>query len=92
MRSLVASDVPKLPRGVRLHLDRTRNAHVLLAPERAFNVDDVAVQVLQLVDGRRSVGDIVGSLSEMFNEAPSVIEADVLGMLNDLVAKRALEP
>lgn len=92
MRSLVTTDVPKLPRGVRLHFDATRNAHVLLAPERAFNVDPVAIEVLQLVDGSRTVAEIVVSLSEKFNEAPDRIEADVLAMLNDLVSKRALEP
>ncbi len=91
MKSLATSDVPKLPRGVRLHFDAIRNAHVLLAPERAFNVDAVAVEVLRLVDGRRSVSDIVESLSKAFQEAPSVIQADVLAMLSDLVAKRAVE-
>ena len=91
MKGLSAADVPRLPRGVRLHFDATRDAHVLLAPERAFAVDGVAVEVLRLVDGRRSVADIVGSLAERFAEAPGVIEADVLAMLDDLVGKRVVE-
>ena len=37
---LAATDVPRLPRGVRLRFDAVRNAHVLLAPERAFDLDD----------------------------------------------------
>ena len=52
MQDVTGASVPKLPRGVRLHFDQVRNAHVLLAPERAFNVDDQAVAVLQLVDGQ----------------------------------------
>ena len=90
--SLAPSDVPKLPRGVRLHFDAARNAHVLLAPERVFEVDGVAVEVLRLVDGRRSVAEIVESLAQKFDEAPAVIEADVLAMLDDLVSKRVIEP
>ncbi len=91
MSTLSAADVPRLPRGVRLHFDATRNAHVLLAPERAFNIDDVAVTVLQLVDGRRTIGQIVDVLAERFQESIPVIEADVVAMLDDLVAKRVVE-
>src|SRR4051812_47751763 len=42
-----ADDVPRLPRGVRLRVDTVRNATVLLAPERTFNLDPVAAAVLQ---------------------------------------------
>src|SRR5262245_12211956 len=65
-RTMTRDDVPKLPRGVRLHFDGVRQAHVLLAPERAFNVNKTAVAVLQLIDGRRSVGDIVVALGREF--------------------------
>jgi pyrroloquinoline quinone biosynthesis protein D len=91
MNGLSAHDVPRLPRGVRLHFDVTRGAHVLLAPERAFNVDAIAVAVLELVDGRRSVEAIVGLLAQRFNEMPAVIEPDVVAMLDDLLAKRVVE-
>lgn len=91
MSALAQDAVPRLPRGVRLHFDATRNAHVLLAPERAFNVDAVAAKVLALVDGRRSIADIVAALALEFNEKPAVIEADVVAMLDDLVAKRVVE-
>ena len=50
-KAVSGTSIPKLPRGVRLHFDQVREAHVLLAPERAFNVDGNAVAVLQLVDG-----------------------------------------
>ncbi len=91
MAELSGASVPKLPRGVRLHFDGVRNAHVLLAPERAFNVDGNAVAVLQLVDGRRSIAAIAADLAGKYNADASVIERDVAAMIGDLVAKRVVE-
>ena len=91
MSALAALDVPRLPRGVRLHFDRVRKAHVLLAPERAFSINAVAASVLRLVDGRRSVRDIVDELAAEFKAAPATVERDVIAMLDDLLAKRILE-
>ena len=91
MSEVTGASVPKLPRGVRLHLDQVRDAYVLLAPERAFNVDEIAVRVLKLVDGSRTVGDIVAQLAQTFNADPALIERDVTAMLGDLVAKRVVE-
>ena len=85
------SDVPRLPRGVRLRFDDVRGKHVLLAPERTFDLDDNAVAVLKLVDGTRSVSDIAGALAETYAADRSVIEADILVMLADLAQKRVLE-
>ncbi|WP_375465810.1 pyrroloquinoline-quinone synthase PqqC [uncultured Methylobacterium sp.] len=88
---LTASDVPRLPRGVRMRFDETRNKHVLLAPERTFDLDDNAVAVLTLVDGGMTVADIANKLGETYAADPRVIEADILAMLNDLATKRVLE-
>ena len=89
--TLSITDVPRLPRGVRLRFDGARNAHVLLAPERAFDLDAIAASVLELVDGQRSVGAIVETLAERFGEDRGVIEGDVVAMLDDLVTKRVVE-
>ncbi|WP_132255930.1 pyrroloquinoline-quinone synthase PqqC [Methylobacterium segetis] len=86
-----AGDVPRLPRGVRLRFDETRQKHVLLAPERTFDLDDNAVAVLSLVDGSRTVTDIAIKLGETYAADPKLIEADILVMLNDLATKRVLE-
>ena len=85
------TSIPKLPRGVRLHFDQVREAHVLLAPERAFNVDGNAVAVLQLVDGTRSVDDIAATLAEKYGADKSVIAHDIGKMIDDLIAKRVME-
>jgi coenzyme PQQ biosynthesis protein PqqD len=86
-----ADDVPRLPRGVRLRVDAVRNATVLLAPERTFNLDPVAAAVLQLVDGERSFSRIVDELAVAYNADRATIEADVAAMLDDLIEKRVVE-
>ena len=91
MTEISGASVPRLPRGVRLHFDKVRNAHVLLAPERAFNVDGQAVAVLELVDGKRSIGTIAGDLATLYDADPVVIERDVTAMIGDLMAKRVVE-
>jgi pyrroloquinoline quinone biosynthesis protein D len=91
MTEVSGSSVPKLPRGVRLHFDQIRDAHVLLAPERAFNVDDNAVAVLKLVDGQRTIAAIAGELATRFDADPAVIERDISTMIADLIDKRVVE-
>ena len=86
MQDVTGASVPRLPRGVRMHFDQVRNAHVLLAPERAFNVDAQAVAVLQMVDGQRSIGTIAGDLATKYNADPATIERDVTAMIGDLIA------
>ncbi|HYF56083.1 MAG TPA: pyrroloquinoline quinone biosynthesis peptide chaperone PqqD [Salinarimonas sp.] len=88
---LQLSDVPRLPRGVRLRFDEVRGAHVLLAPERAFDLDAIAAEVLGLVDGARSVDMIVAALAAKYDEDRAVIEGDVIAMLDDLARKRVLD-
>lgn len=90
MTRIMPDDVPSLARGVRMHFDRVRQTHVLLAPERAFNLDQHAVAVLGFVDGQRRVSDIVDALSATYVANRSLIEADVLSMLSDLAGKRVL--
>jgi len=50
---------PKLPRHAKLKFDETRKVWVILAPERVLAPDEIAVEVLQLCDGVRSVGVFV---------------------------------
>ncbi len=85
------TDVPRLPRGVRLRFDEVRGAHILLAPERAFDLDAIAAEVLGLVDGTRSVDAIVAELAAKYAEDRTVIEGDVVAMLDDLAKKRVLD-
>ena len=82
--------VPAFNRGFRLRHDAVRDAWVILAPERLFLLDEPAVEVLKLVDGARSVPEIVDVLAAKFNAPRETIAADTEAMLHDLVTKGAI--
>ena len=82
--------IPKLKQGVKFRFDRARDAWILLAPERLFMPDEVAVEVLKRVDGVTNVTAIVDELAAAFNAPREEIESDVLGMLEDLSRKGAV--
>jgi len=76
--------VPKLARGVYLRLDETRGRWVLLVPERVLAPDEIAVEVLQLCDGERSVAGMVELLAAKYAAPADEIGTDVIDMLQDL--------
>src|SRR6185369_13787229 len=78
---------PKLPRHARLKFDETRQVWVILAPERVLAPDEIAVEVLQLCDGVRSVGDMADQLAAKYVAPREAILTDVIGMLQDLADK-----
>ena len=82
--------VPRFNRGFRLRRDDVRKSWVVLGPERLFALDDHAAEVLQLVDGTRSITDIVTVLAEKFAAPASEIGTDVEAMLQDLMGKGAI--
>lgn len=86
-----AASVPRLPRGVKLRFDQVRNTWTLLAPERAFQIDETAAEILKLCDGARSVAEVVAAVAAVYQEEPAVIAADIEAMLSDLANKRVLD-
>jgi len=78
---------PVLPRHARLKFDEVRQVWVILAPERVLAPDEIAVEVLQLCDGQRSVSDIVDLLAAKYNAPRADIGTDVVAMLQDLADK-----
>ena len=91
LKEIHAQSRPHLPRGVRLKRDEARKRWTLLAPERIFEIDDMAATVLELCDGERDLAGIVAELAARYTAPPEVIENDVVAMLADLKAKRVLE-
>jgi len=85
------SAVPKLRRGVKFRFDAVRDTWVLLAPERLFQPDATAVEVLKLVDGARTLGAIIDDLAARFAAPREMIAADVVVLLRDLATKGALD-
>ncbi|MBX9748714.1 MAG: pyrroloquinoline quinone biosynthesis peptide chaperone PqqD [Roseococcus sp.] len=82
--------IPKFAPGVRLQEDKARGRWIVMAPERMFIPDEIALEVLRMVDGARDEAAIVAALAEKFAAPADVIAADVRVMLDDLVAKGAL--
>lgn len=83
--------VPKLPRGVRLSYDEARQRWLLLAPERLYELNDVALAVLKLVDGHRSMAVIADELARSYNADAAVILADAKELVHGLAQKRLIE-
>jgi pyrroloquinoline quinone biosynthesis protein D len=78
---------PVLPRYARLHFDKARDRWVLLVPERVMVPDETAVEILQLCDGERSLGEIIDGLAEKYVADRAEIAADVIEMIQDLADK-----
>ena len=78
---------PVLPRHAKLKFDETRRVWVILAPERVLAPDEIAVEVLKLCDGQRSVGQMVDMLAEKYAAPREAIATDVVAMLQDLADK-----
>ena len=78
---------PVLPRHAKLKFDETRQRWVILAPERVLAPDDIAVEVLRLCDGARSVGAMIDRLAEKYTAERAAIAGDVIAMLQDLADK-----
>ena len=81
---------PVLPRHARLKFDETRQRWVILAPERVLAPDEIAVEVLQLCDGLRSVEQMIDQLAAKYAAERDAISTDVIAMLQDLADKRFL--
>ena len=76
-----------LPRHAKLKFDETRQVWVILAPERVLAPDEIAVEVLQLSDGQRSVANVVDLLAAKYAAPREAIAVDVIAMLQDLADK-----
>jgi pyrroloquinoline quinone biosynthesis protein D len=78
---------PRLVTGARLRYDEVREEHLLLIPEGAVKLNSTAAEVLELCDGKRSLDDIAGTLSERYGGAD--VRDDVHELV-DAMAQRGL--
>jgi pyrroloquinoline quinone biosynthesis protein D len=85
--SVSEASKPVLPRHAKLKFDETRKVWVILAPERVLAPDEIAVEVLQLCDGVRSVADMADRLAQKYAAPREAIAVDVIAMLQDLADK-----
>ena len=89
--ALPAGCRPKLPRGIRLKLDETRNEWLLLAPERVIKPNPVALEILKRCTGEATLSEIIDALAEAFTAERLVIEKDTRALVFELSQKRLLD-
>ena len=87
-RAIIAEDsAPSLPRHVKLRRDTARDRWVLLAPERVLVPDEIAVEILQRLDGQATVGAVADDLAQKYQSPRAEVLRDVIEMLQDLADK-----
>jgi len=84
---IAATSRPTLARHVKMREDAARGCWVLLAPERVLYPDAIAVAVLQLCDGNRSVEVIAEELARTYNAPKERILGDIVPLLQGLADK-----
>jgi pyrroloquinoline quinone biosynthesis protein D len=82
--------VLRFPPHVKFRFDQIRARWVVLAPERLLLPDELSVEILQLLDGVRSVDQVVDALAAKFAAPRAEIAADVTALLQDLADKATL--
>jgi pyrroloquinoline quinone biosynthesis protein D len=79
--------VPQLWKLARLDYDSVRDRPVLLYPEGAVLLNDSGKAILELVDGRRTIGDIAAILGERYH---TDVTADVYQYLSHLAERELI--
>ena len=64
------NDIPAFPRHAKLKNDKARNKWIINAPERVFELDNTAAEIMQLVNGEDSINIIVSSLQKSIMKLP----------------------
>jgi pyrroloquinoline quinone biosynthesis protein D len=88
----IAADArPRLPRGVRLVNNEAQGGWVLLAPERVFKPDPIALEILKRCTGEATFCAIIDDLAATFSAPRERIATDVTALLRSLADKQLLE-
>jgi pyrroloquinoline quinone biosynthesis protein D len=85
--TLTAMSVPVLWRLARLDFDPVRQQRVLLYPEGVVLLNNTGAAILDLCDGRRSIGDVAAILGEQYHR--EVVD-DVIEYLSNLADRELI--
>jgi pyrroloquinoline quinone biosynthesis protein D len=88
---ITGSMIVKLARGVRLRRDDVRGQTVLLAPELAMALDEIAIKIVEALDGKRSIDTIADDFAAEFQAPREQIATDVLAFMRELANRRMLQ-
>lgn len=84
---ITTASKPGLPHHIKLRHDAGRGRWLVLAPERVFEPDDIAVEILKRCDGATSVDAIAIALAKEYNAPLEDILKDTISMLQELCDK-----
>lgn len=82
---------PALPPHIKLRHDAGRGRWHVLAPERVFEPDEIAIEILKRCDGVKAVDAIVEELAQEYSAPVSEIRLDVIAMLQELADKGVVQ-
>ena len=84
---VVPDSKPGLPPHIKLRHDAGRGRWHVLAPERVFEPDPIAVEILKHCDGATTVQEIANRLAKDYNAPVQEILVDTISMLQELSDK-----
>ena len=84
---IVPDSKPGLPPHIKLRHDAGRGRWHVLAPERVFEPDPIAVEILKRCDGATTVDQIAKELAKEYNAQLQEILTDIISMLQELSDK-----
>lgn len=87
--TITAASKPVLPKGVRL-TENPAQGWVLVAPERVFKADAIAVTILKRCDGTITIAEMADAFAAQYKAPREKIEADIVALLQSLADKRLL--
>lgn len=88
---VAGSTILRLARGVRLHNDKARQRTVLLAPERTIALDEIAVAIVESLDGKRSVDAVIAVLATAYEAPEETVGKDVTAFLGKMHRRGLVE-
>lgn len=78
--------IPQFSTGFRFQWEPIQDCHVLLYPEGMVKLNGSAGEILAMVDGARSVEEVIAELQSQYSEVVS-LSADVLNFIEEARAK-----
>jgi pyrroloquinoline quinone biosynthesis protein D len=90
-RTVDEASMPRFLPHMKLKFDEKRQRWIILAPERLFLPDDIALEILRRCDGTATISAIVEDLARKFNAPSDVILTDVRKLVQDFRDKGVLE-
>lgn len=82
--------IPAFRRGNRMQWEAAQDSHVVLYPEGMAKLNETAVAILELVDGKQDVAAIVATLDARFPDAGGVGD-DVKEFLQSAIEQKWIQ-